>query len=214
MFVIAPSGQFHWRQRWLLPWAKLLVFALALVPLGTLVWATGFDQLGANPAEALIRATGDWTLRMLCLVLAVTPLRVIFGLPVLASYRRMLGLFVFFYASLHLLAYVWFDMGFELAEVGCDIVKRPFVLVGFSAFVLLLAMAVTSHARLIKLLGGKNWKRLHQSIYLIAGLVILHFFWMRAGKNDFAEVALYASVLLALLAWRVFDFMRKKRANR
>jgi len=192
------------------PWAKPMVFALALCPSLALVWAIGFGQLGANPAEALIRATGDWALRMLCLVLAVTPLRILLGVPALARYRRMLGLFVYFYACLHLLSYAWFDMGFELADIGRDIAKRPFILVGFSAFVLLSVMALTSPRQIVRRLGGNTWKRLHQSIYLVAVLAALHFFWMRAGKNDFAEVSIYALVLAVLLAWRAYDFVNKK----
>jgi methionine sulfoxide reductase heme-binding subunit len=192
------------------PWAKPLVFALLLLPFGSLVWAVVAEQLGANPAEALVRATGDWTLRMLCLVLAVTPLRTLLSTPALARFRRMLGLFVFFYAGLHLLSYAWFDMGFELTDIARDIVKRPFILVGFSAFVLLTALALTSFNAAIKRLGGKNWQRLHRLVYLVAGLSVLHFFWMRAGKNNFAEVFIYAGVLGLLLAWRVLAFLKKK----
>ena len=147
---------------------------------------------------------------MLCLVLAVTPLRVILTVPTLARFRRMLGLFVYFYACLHLLSYAWFDMGFEMTDVLRDIAKRPFILVGFVGFVLLSVMALTSHNLVIKRVGGKIWKRLHQSVYLVAGLALLHFFWMRAGKNNFAEVIVYAVVLAALLAWRVVHFARKK----
>lgn len=191
------------------PWAKWLVFGLALMPLGALLWALVFDQLGANPAQALVRATGDWTLRMLCVVLAVTPLRVLTGNPALARFRRMLGLFVYFYVALHLLSYAWFDMGFEVSDIAHDIAKRPFILVGFAAFVLLSALALTSFNRAIKALGAKNWQRLHRLVYAVAALAILHFFWMRAGKNDFAEVVIYAMVLSALLGWRFIRYLRK-----
>jgi sulfoxide reductase heme-binding subunit YedZ len=184
-------------------WAKPLVFVVWLLPVVALVWSVVFDQLGANPAQALVRATGDWTLRALCLVLLVTPLRVLLMAPNLARFRRMLGLFVFFYATLHVLSYSWFDMGFDVADITRDIAKRPFILVGFTAFVLLAALAVTSFNRAVRLLGGKNWQRLHRTVYAVAGLAILHFFWMRAGKNDFFEVAVYAAVLTALLGWRV-----------
>jgi sulfoxide reductase heme-binding subunit YedZ len=190
--------------------AKPLVFVLALVPFFSLTWAAVFDQLGANPAEALVRATGDWTLRMLCVVLAVTPLRVLTGNPALARFRRMLGLFVYFYALLHLLSYSGFDMAFDLTDIVRDIVKRPFILVGFMAFLLLTSLALTSFNRAIKALGAKNWQRLHKAVYLVAGLATLHFFWMRAGKNDFAEVAVYAVMLLALLGWRFSWFLYKK----
>ena len=190
--------------------AKPAVFELALMPLAWLVFGAATNQLGANPAEYLIRATGDWTLRFLCLVLAVTPLRVMTGAPALARFRRMLGLFVYFYVVLHLLSYGWFDMDFDVADIGRDIAKRPFILVGFSAFVLLTPLAATSFNRAIRTLGAARWRRLHQAVYVIAGLGILHFFWMRAGKNDFAEVAVYALIMGALLGWRFWRFMKKK----
>jgi len=192
------------------PWAKPLVFVVALLPFVYLLWAATFDQLGANPAEALVRSTGDWTLRMLCVVLAVTPLRVLTGNPALARFRRMLGLFVYFYALLHLLSYSGFDMAFDVADIAKDIAKRPFILVGFTAFVLLTSLALTSFNRAIKALGARNWQRLHRAVYGVAGLAILHFFWMRAGKNDFAEVAVYAAVLATLLGWRLLRYLEKK----
>ena len=190
--------------------AKPLVFGLMLLPLAWLFYAAAANELGANPAEALIRSTGDWTLRALCLLLAVTPLRVITATPALARFRRMLGLFVYFYATLHLLSYSWFDMGFGLQEIIRDIIKRPFILVGFSAFVLLTPLALTSFNRAIKTLGARRWQRLHKLIYGIAGLALLHFFWMRSGKNDFAEVFVYAGVLGVLLGWRVLIFVRNR----
>lgn len=190
--------------------AKPVVFVMALLPFAYLLWAAQADQLGANPAEALVRATGDWTLRLLCVVLAVTPLRVLTGNAALARFRRMLGLFVYFYALLHLLSYSGFDMAFDLADIARDIVKRPFILVGFVAFVVLTSLAFTSFNRAIKVLGGRNWQRLHRAVYGVAGLAILHFFWMRAGKNDFAEVFVYAGVLTALLGWRLLRFLNQK----
>ncbi|SEA69251.1 sulfite oxidase heme-binding subunit YedZ [Acidovorax soli] len=189
------------------PAAKPVLFVLCLLPLSWLVYAAATDQLGANPAEALVRATGDWTLRALCLVLAVTPLRVVTASPQLARFRRMLGLFVYFYALLHLLSYSWFDMGFDLAEITRDIAKRPFILVGFLAFCLLTLLAATSFNRAIRALGGRRWQALHRAVYGVAGLAILHFFWMRAGKNDFAEVALYGTILAVLLGWRLWRRM-------
>jgi sulfoxide reductase heme-binding subunit YedZ len=190
--------------------AKPLAFVLGLLPLVWLVMAAVFDWLGANPAEALERSTGDWTLRMLCVVLAITPLRTIAGLPSLARFRRMAGLFVYFYAVLHLLAYSWFDMGFEVADIAKDIVKRPFILVGFTAVVLLTPLALTSFNRAIKALGGKRWQMLHRLVYAVAVLAVVHFFWMRAGKNDFTEVAVYAAILGGLLGWRVAQAIRKR----
>jgi len=191
--------------------AKPLVFGLSLLPFCWLLYAAITQQLGANPAEALIRATGDWTLRFLCLVLAVTPLRVISGTPALARFRRMVGLFVYFYVCIHLLSYSGFDMGFEVADIAKDIAKRPFILVGFTAFMLLTPLALTSFNRAIKALGGKRWQGLHKLVYAVAGLAVLHFFWMRAGKNNFAEVAVYAAILGSLLGWRFIRFIRKNR---
>ena len=191
------------------PAAKPLVFVLCLLPLAWLVYAAAFNALGANPAEALIRATGDWTLRALCLVLAITPLRVLTATPQLARFRRMLGLFVFFYGLLHLLSYAWFDMGLELADIVRDIIKRPFILVGSLALLLLGLLAATSFNRAIKAMGGKRWQALHRSVYAVAGLALLHFFWMRAGKNDFAEVAVYAAILGTLLGWRAWQRLRR-----
>lgn len=193
------------------PAAKPLVFVAALLPFFWLLYAALSNQLGANPAEALVRSTGDWTLRFLCIVLAVTPVRVIMQLPVLARFRRMLGLFVYFYAVLHLLSYSWFDMGFDVADIARDIAKRPFILVGFGAIMLLTPLAATSSNRVIKALGAKRWQTLHKLVYGVAGLGLLHFFWMRAAKNNFAEVFVYATILGTLLGWRLTQFFKKKR---
>ena len=190
--------------------AKPLLFALSLVPLAWLVYAAVTDQLGANPAEALIRDLGDWTLRFLCLVLAVTPLRIATGTPALARFRRMLGLFVFFYGVLHLLAYAWFDMGLDVGEIVHDIAKRPFILVGTLALLLLAVLAATSPHRAIRWLGAARWRALHRSVYVVAVLGILHFFWMRAGKNDFAEVLWYGALLAGLLGWRIRHGWRQR----
>lgn len=195
------------------PAAKPVVFGLALLPLAWLVVAAATDGLGANPAEALVRALGDWTLRMLCLVLAVTPLRVLTGTPALARFRRMLGLYVFFYAALHLLAYAWFDMGLDAADIGRDIAKRPFILVGFVAWLMLATLAATSFDRAIRWLGGARWRMIHRAVYGVALLALLHFFWMRAGKNDFAEVGWYALLLGGVLGWRVMQAVRKRRVR-
>jgi methionine sulfoxide reductase heme-binding subunit len=193
------------------PSAKVVLFVAAMLPFTWLLYGVVTNNLGANPTEYLTRATGDWTLRFLCLTLAVTPLRSVTSTPQLARFRRMLGLFVYFYAVLHLLCYVWFDMEFNLADILKDIPKRTFILVGFAAFLLLTPMAATSFNRAIKAMGAKRWQALHKAIYLIAGLAILHFFWMRAGKNNFTEVLVYASVLALLLGWRVVQFTNKKR---
>ena len=192
------------------PLAKPLVFVLCLLPLAWLVFGAINDQLGANPAVALIRSLGDWTLRFLCLTLAVTPLRVRTRTPQLARYRRMLGLFTFFYACLHLLAYGWLDMGLDMADIGRDILKRPFILVGFACWLLLLPLAATSFNRAVRWLGGRQWQALHRLVYVIAPLALLHFFWMKSGKNDFAEVAVYALVIAALLLERLVRYFKPK----
>ena len=189
-------------------WWALLV--LGLLPLAWLGWQIWQDQLGANPAEALIRATGDWTLRSLCVVLAVTPLRQLLAWPELVRFRRMLGLLTFAYACLHLLCYAWFDMGFEWGDIVQDIAKRPFILLGFSAFLILLALASTSFNRAIRQLGARRWQALHRAVYAVAVLAILHFWWMRAGKQNFAEVLVYAAILISLLGWRLARRMRSQ----
>ncbi|CAN5686215.1 protein-methionine-sulfoxide reductase heme-binding subunit MsrQ [soil metagenome] len=201
------------------PLAKVALFVACLLPFTWLAYNTvqallgHANVLGANPAEYLIRATGDWTLRFLCITLAVTPLRSITNTPALLRFRRMLGLFVYFYVMLHLMSYSGFDMGFDVPEIAKDIAKRPFILVGFAAFVLLTPLAATSFNRAIKALGVKRWQLLHRLVYLISGLGILHFFWMRAGKHNFAEVAVYGAIVAVLLGWRVWQYLMKKRAK-
>jgi methionine sulfoxide reductase heme-binding subunit len=190
--------------------SKPILFVLCLLPFLALAYAAVFDQgrLGANPAEYIIRSTGDWVLRFLCITLAITPLRVITATPQVARLRRMLGLYVFFYVVLHLLSYSLFDKEFDIPEIAKDIAKRPFILVGFAGFVLLAPLALTSFNKAIKWLGAKRWQMLHKLVYVIAGLGILHFFWMRAGKNNFAEVFVYAGILAVLLGWRVWHKWR------
>ena len=186
------------------PAAKPLLFGVALVPLAWLVWAAANDALGANPAEALMRGTGDWTLRALCLTLAITPLRQLTGWHALLRLRRMLGLFTFFYGLLHFTAFAWLDMGLDAAAIVADLPKRPFILVGTAALLLMLPLAATSFNGAIKALGAARWQALHRSVYAVAVLAVLHFFWMRAGKNDFAEVAVYAAIVATLLGWRAW----------
>ena len=189
--------------------AKTAAILFGLIPFAWLFWGATQDALGSNPAEFLSRATGDWTLRFLCLTLVISPLRQSLGWPELARFRRMLGLLTYFYAVLHLLCYSWLDMGFEWADIVRDIGKRPFIWAGFGAFVLLTLLAATSSNRAVRWLGGKRWQRLHQSVYLIAALSLLHFFWMRAGKNNFAQVWAYAAAITLLLGWRVRRFIAK-----
>jgi sulfoxide reductase heme-binding subunit YedZ len=203
--AIRPAG-------WLLhPLAKPLALLLGLLPLAWLFYGAATDQLGPNPAEALIRATGDWTLRFLCVTLTVTPLRQWAGLPALARFRRMLGLFAFFYGCLHFASYGWLDKELVFADIGRDILKRPFILVGSAALLLMLPLALTSFNRAIKALGARRWQGLHRAVYAVVLLGLLHFFWMRAAKNNFAEVAVYAAVIAVLLGWRVVHRLSARR---
>ena len=193
--------------------AKPLLFIACLLPLAWLVYAAATNQLGANPAEALIRSLGDWTLRGLWLTLTITPLRELTGLAALARFRRMLGVFTFSYASLHLLAYGWLDMGLALDDIAADIVKRPFILMGFTAWALMAPLAATSFNKAIKTLGAKRWQMLHKLIYAISLVAMLHFIWMRAGKQNFAEPAVYGAILAMLLGWRVWKWQRPRRGR-
>lgn len=188
-------------------WAKWILFGLLLLPLLRLIMLGLQDRLTANPIEFITRATGDWTLYFLCLTLAITPLRRITGLNALVRFRRMLGLFTFFYASLHLMTFIWFDHFFDLAEMMRDILKRPFIAMGFLAFVLLVPLALTSNDLMLKKLG-RRWSLLHRLIYPIAILALLHFWWMRAGKNNFAEPLVMGAVVAVLLALRLIWLRR------
>ena len=195
------------------PWAKPVLGVLCGLPFVYLVAAIVLQRLGANPAEALIRASGDWTLRALCLVLAVTPLRILTRTPALARFRRMLGLFVYFYACCHLLAYAGFDMGLDASDIAADVLKRPFIFVGMAAWLCLTLLAATSFNRAIRWLGPQRWRALHRCVYAVAGLAVLHFYWMRAGKHNFAEVFVYAAILASLLGWRVWHAAQARRSQ-
>lgn len=183
--------------------AKLLAFVLASAPFAWLAAGALADALGPNPAEALIRGSGDWTLRLLCATLAVTPLREATGWPALARFRRMLGLFTFFYGGVHFLCYAWLDQALVWSDIARDIGKRPFILVGAAALLAMAPLAATSFNRAIKALGAARWKALHRTVYAIALLALLHFYWMKAGKNDFAEWSVYAVIVALLLGWRI-----------
>ncbi len=194
---------------------KTSLFLLALLPLVRLI-ALGFqDRLGANPIEFITRSTGDWTLYLLCVTLAITPLRRLSGWNWLVRLRRMLGLFVFFYVCLHFTTFIWFDHFFDLQAMWKDIVKRPFITVGFSAFVLLIPLALTSTNAMVRRLG-RRWQSLHRLIYVVAVLGMLHFWWMRAGKNNFAQPILMGSIVALLLGFRLvywYRFQRKQVAR-
>lgn len=189
--------------------AKPLLFLLCAAPLAWLTYAAASNQLGANPAEALIRRLGEWTLRGLWLTLTITPLRELTGLAALARFRRMLGVFSFVYASLHLLAYGWLDMGLDVADIARDIAKRPFILMGFTAWLLMLPLAATSFNKAIKALGARRWQLLHKAVYAVAVIGLMHFIWMRAGKNNFGEPAVYGALLALLLGWRMWRTLRR-----
>ena len=190
---------------------RVALHLLCLVPVLWLFSLVATDGLGANPAEALLRDLGLWALRFVCLALAVTPLRVWLGWNRLAAYRRMLGLYAFFYGSLHWLCYLLLDMGLDWAAVLEDLAKRPFILVGTLAWGILLVLAVTSIPRLIRRLGGQRWQALHRAVYAAAALAVLHFWWMRAGKNNLAEVGVYLAIVAALLLARVLHRYTKGR---
>jgi sulfoxide reductase heme-binding subunit YedZ len=184
------------------PWAKPLILLLCLLPIAGWFLGGVNNTLGANPAETILRGTGLWTLRMLCITLAVTPLRTWGKLPGLARMRRMFGLTAFGYGVLHFLSYAWLDMGFDLAAIVKDLDKRPFALVGFLALLLMLPLALTSFNRAIKAMGAARWQLLHKLVWPVIGLGLLHFLWMRASKQRFDEVALYAALVLLLIAAR------------
>lgn len=182
---------------------KLGVFVLALVPFARMMWLTFSGQL-VEPLEFITHGSGDWTLYFLCITLAVTPLRRLTKMNWLIKLRRMFGLFSFFYVCLHFLAFLWFDHFFDVAEMFRDVAKRPFITVGFTAFLLLIPLAVTSTNGMVRRLGGKRWQWLHRLIYLIAPLGILHFWWMRAGKSNFAEPIIFGTIVAVLLGMRVY----------
>ncbi len=188
---------------------KAGLFLLACVPFLRLFIFAYLDQLGANPLEAITRNTGDWTLYLLCITLSITPLRRLTGWTWLIALRRMMGLFTFFYASLHFLAFLWFDHFFDVQAMLLDVVKRPFIAMGFATFLLLLPLAITSTNSMMRKLG-KRWKTLHQLIYLIIIMGLLHFWWMRAGKQNFAQPLLITVIALVLLGSRLVTWWQNK----
>lgn len=193
--------------------AKIVVFIAALYPLGRLIAFGVTGHLGANPIEFITRSTGLWTLVFLCITLSVTPLRRLTGRPQLVRFRRMLGLFAFFYAALHFTTYFWFDQWFDVHAIYKDIFKRPFITVGFAAFVLLIPLAATSFQAAVRKLG-RRWQTLHRAIYAIAVLGILHFWWMKAGKHDLELPEIYATIVGVLLVFRIVWSIRARLTQR
>ena len=191
---------------------KLALFAAALLPLLRMVYLGFQDRLGANPIEFVTRASGDWTLYFLCFTLAITPFRRLTGMNWLLPLRRMLGLYTFFYACLHVVCFLWFDHFFDLEAMWHDVLKRPFITVGFAAFMLLVPLAATSPDRIRRWLG-RRWTLLHRLIYPIAILAILHFWWMRAGKNNLGDPLLFGAVIALLLGYRLVCRWREHQAS-
>ena len=186
---------------------KVGVFLVCLVPLGMLVWQVLTQDLGTNPVEALLHRTGDWTLRFVMIVLAVTPLRRLTGWNELQQFRRMLGLFAFFYACLHFSVYAFLDLGLDWSFLAQDIAKRPYITIGFTAWVLLVPLALTSTRGMMRRLG-RRWKQLHRLVYVIGVLGVVHFYWL--VKADVREPLIYAAILALLLALRAEGWVRRR----
>jgi methionine sulfoxide reductase heme-binding subunit len=191
-------------------WTKVVVFLVCLVPFACLVWRALHANLGANPVEFVQHATGDWTLRFLILTLSITPLRKLFSIPELIRFRRMLGLLAFFYVCLHFLTYIGPDQSFNMGGMWKDIQKRRYITVGFTAFVLLIPLAITSTAGWIRRLGGRRWQMLHRAIYVSAVCGVIHYYWL--VKSDVRKPVFYAAIVTVLLAWRIGAwFLRRGR---
>lgn len=191
------------------PLAKPGLWALCALPLVALVARIASNDLGPNPAETLIRETGEWSLRLLWATLAISPLREWFKLPALLRLRRGLGVSTFVYATMHFLAYAWLDKGWVVDDIVRDVIKRNFILVGVATLVLMTPLALTSFNGAIRALGGRKWQWLHRLVYAVAVLGLLHFFLKKAGKNDFGEVSVYAAILAVLLGWRFGRWMSR-----
>jgi sulfoxide reductase heme-binding subunit YedZ len=191
-------------------WFKPVVFLASLIPLALLGWKAYNNALGANPIEVITHATGDWTLRFLLITLAVTPIRKLIGLLWLIRYRRMFGLFAFFYATLHFLTYIWLDKFFDVHEMLHDVAKRRFITVGFTGFVLLIPLALTSTKGWIRRLGGKRWQALHRLIYFSAIAGVIHYWWL--VKADIRDPLKYGAILAVLLGYRIAVWARPKLA--
>lgn len=190
-------------------YAKVVVFLLGLGPLAAIVWPLWRRHIIPNPLEFIQHATGDWTLRFLLIALTISPLRKLVRLPELIRFRRMLGLFAFFYACLHFTTYLWFDKLFDVHEIWKDVYKRPFITVGFTAFVLLIPLAITSTAGWIRRLGGRRWQMLHRAIYVSAVCGVIHYYWL--VKSAVIRPLTYAAILAVLLGWRAVDWIVRRR---
>ncbi len=190
-------------------WTKLLVFLLCLAPLVSLAWRGVRQELGANPIEYITHATGDWTLRFLVITLSVTPARKLSNLPQLIRFRRMLGLFAFFYGCLHFSTYIWLDKFFDVSEMIKDVIKRPFITAGFAGFALMIPLAVTSTAGWIRRLGGKAWQRLHRLVYASAAAGVIHYYWL--VKSDVRKPVMYGAAVALLLGYRAGSWIYGKR---
>jgi len=189
-------------------WTKLPVFLLCLTPILLVLWrAFEGDGLTANPVEFITHFTGDWTIRFIVITLAVSPLRKLLALPDLIRFRRMFGLFAFFYGTLHFLTYLWLDKFFSLPDIAKDVVKRPFITAGFTGFVLMLPLALTSTAGWIRRLGGKRWQVLHRLIYFTAVAGVVHYYWL--VKSDIRLPVLYGALVAVELGWRAVAWLRK-----
>jgi methionine sulfoxide reductase heme-binding subunit len=183
-------------------WSKVLVFLLGLAPLFWLGWRAWNNRLTANPIEFITHYTGDWTLRLIIIGLCVTPLRKILNLPNLIRYRRMIGLFAFFYGCLHFTTWIWLDKFFDPHELWADVVKRRYITVGFTGFVLLIPLAVTSTAGWIRRLGGKRWQLLHRLVYVTAVCGVVHYYWL--VKSDIRLPVFYGLLVALVLGWRLW----------
>lgn len=190
--------------------AKPLIFAVCLIPFALLARRVFNEDLGPNPVETLNRYTGDWTLRFLLITLAVTPLRQMLGWPYLVRFRRMLGLFAFFYVCLHFLSWSWVDKVFDWNEIVKDVIKRPFITLGFACFVMLIPLAATSTNAMVRRLGGRRWRMLHRLVYAIGIGGVVHYWWL--VKSDIREPLLYGTILAFLLGYRVWTYRRRRAA--
>ena len=183
------------------PQLKALLFFACLIPLLRLVWMSYAGELGANPIELITRSLGTWTLVFLLITLFITPLRQLSGWSWIIKLRRMAGLFAFFYALLHFITYIWLDQFFDMSSIVKDVIKRPFITIGFTAFILLIPLAITSTNAMMKKMGGKNWQLLHKLVYLIAIFAVIHYWWL--VKKDITQPLIYAGLLAVLLAYRI-----------